>query len=107
MKNNNCEKRADDRKITEKYYSVQLSVKELAADYRFKLYDISASGLCILVREDSEVLKYLNTGDTLELKYYPHESPEHAENLKTRIRHITKNKSGGPKEHFFIGLEII
>lgn len=107
MENNNCEKRADDRKITEKYYSVQFSVKDLVSAYRFKLFDISANGLCILVREDSEVLKYLKTGDTLELEYYPHESPGASENLKTRIRHITKNKSGGPKEHFFIGLEII
>ena len=53
------------------------------------------------------MLNYLKTDDALELKYYPNESPESAENLKTRIRHITKNKSGGTKEHFFIGLEII
>jgi len=107
METNNCEKRTNDRKIIEKYYSVQLSVKELVSAYRFKLFDISASGLCILIREDSEALKYLKTGDTLELEYYPHESLRDAENLKTRIRHITKNKSGGHKEHFFIGLEII
>ena len=103
METNNCEKRASDRKIIEKYYSVQFSVKELVSAYRFKLFDM----LCILIRGDSEVLKYLKTDDALELKYYPNESPESAENLKTRTRHITKNKSGGTKEHFFIGLEII
>ena len=40
METNNCEKRASDRKIIEKYYSVQFSVKELISAYRFKLFDI-------------------------------------------------------------------
>jgi len=51
--------RFESRTILDKYFSVQFSLNGMGPTYLFKLRDISLNGICILVKEDSAVLKHL------------------------------------------------
>jgi hypothetical protein len=101
------ERRSETRTVDERYYSVQFTAEGLTSYYQFKLWNISASGICILVKEDSEVLKHLKVNDTLKMTYYLTNSRGAQENLNTRIKHITKNESGRFQGHYMIGLSIL
>ncbi|MEA1948568.1 MAG: hypothetical protein U9N83_14840 [Thermodesulfobacteriota bacterium] len=101
------EKRAEVRKVLDRYYSVEFKLKETGNLYHFKLRNISSNSLGILVNEDSAVLEYLKVNDILKMKYYPPEAASSAEFLKTQIIHITKKDGESFKGHFLIGLLII
>ena len=104
---NSIERRSETRSESDRYYSVQFTYEGLPSYYQFKLWNISSKGMCILVKEGSEVLKYLNVGDTLEMTYYLTDSQGRHENLKTQIKHITQNEAGRFQGHFMVGLSII
>ena len=101
------EKRAEIRKVLNRYYSVEFQLKETGTLYHFKLRDIASNSLGILVNEDSAVLEYLKVNDTLKMKYYPPDASGSAEFLKTQIIHITKKDGESFKGHFLIGLSIL
>lgn len=101
------DRRSNKRVSPDRYYSVQFSVKDLAYIYQFKIRDVSEEGLCILVDENSEVLKYLKTGDIIEMKYYLSGSLGTTEALKTEVRHVTKNADKRFKGHCQVGLQIL
>jgi hypothetical protein len=104
---NSPERRAETRAAADRYYSVQFTTKSLASFYQFKLWNISSSGLCILVKEGSEVLNHLKVDDEIEMTYYLTGTQGAHENLKTQIKHITKNDSGKFQGHFMVGLSIL
>ena len=106
MTDNYIEKRAEPRSIIDQYYSVEFSVKREAFVYQFKIWDLSSKGMCVLVQEDSGVLKYLKTGHILNMKYYAKDSSKVTE-LKTEIKHITKDDTGKFKGHYLVGLSIL
>ena len=101
------ERRSEPRSAADKYYSVQFSTKSLPSFYQFKLWNISSSGLCILVKEDSEILPHLNINDVIEMTYYLKEGQGANETLQTEIKHITKNEDGRFRGHFLVGLSIV
>jgi len=107
MMQNQQEKRSETRELLDRFYSVEFLIKETGEVYQFKLRDISAQGLGILVREDSRILHYLKVGGTLDVQYNPPRSSGTTAILKTQIRHIAKKEQGAPDGHFVIGLEII
>jgi PilZ domain len=101
------ERRSEKRAEAERYYSVQFTAEGLASYYQFKLWNISTKGMCILVKEDSEVLKHLAVGDIIEMTYYLTDSQGAQETLKTQIKHITLNEDGRFQGHFMVGLSIL
>jgi len=101
------EKRIEPRTILDKYYSVQFMLNGVGPTYLFKLRDISSNGLCILVKEDSGVLKHLKVGDMLTMEFKPPELTGTSKLLKTQIRHITKGKEGRFMGHYLVGLLIL
>ena len=101
------ERRSETRAAAERYYSVQFTTEGLASFYQFKLWNISAKGLCILVKEGSEVLNHLAVGDTIEMTYYLADNQGGQENFQTQIKHITKSDDGRFQGHFLVGLSII
>ncbi|UCH00664.1 MAG: PilZ domain-containing protein [Deltaproteobacteria bacterium] len=107
MKEDFIEKRSEPRSIIDKYYSVEFSISNSAFVYQFKIWDISAKGVCVLVKEDSELLNHLKVGDVLNLKYYPADSSHPIEHLKTQIRHINKDEEGRFKGLYLVGLSIL
>ena len=104
---NTPERRSEKRAEAERYYSVQFTAEGLVSLYQFKLWNISTKGMCILVKEDSEVLKHLSVGDTIEMTYYLADSQGAHETLKTQIKHITLNEDGRFQGHFMVGLSIL
>lgn len=101
------ERRSEPRSIIDQYYSVEFSIRDCPFTYQFKIWDISRKGICALVKEDSDLLKYVNVGDTLNLKYYTNDASKPTEFLRTKIRHITKDETGHFKGLFLVGLSIL
>ncbi|MBW2136559.1 MAG: hypothetical protein JRH06_03280 [Deltaproteobacteria bacterium] len=104
---NLLERRSEPRRQPDSYHSVELSIDGLEFSYQFKLHNIASRSMCVIVKEDSEILPRLKVGDTLNMKFYSQGSPYPSEDLATAIRHITKNESGRLRGHYLIGLEII
>jgi hypothetical protein len=102
-----ADKRSESREILDRYYSVEFLLDDTGLVYQFKLRDVSSKGLCILVKEESEVLKHIKVSDLLDMQYNPPEALSKSKSLKTQIRHITKPEQETFKGHFFIGLSII
>ena len=98
------DRRSETRTIVDQYSSVELSISNLNYLYQFKIRETSQTGMGILVREDSVILKHLKVGDILNMKYYPLELSEQPEYLKTEIKHITKDDQGRFKGHYLVGL---
>ena len=101
------EKRHEPRTEVDKYYSVELSIPDASLRYQFKIWNLSSRGVCIAVKEDSDLLKHLEVGNILNMKYYPVGSPYPAERLKTEIKHITKDQQGRFRNHVLVGLFIL
>jgi len=101
------DKRSSPRTSAHKFYSVEFSIFETGSLYQFKIRDVSPRGMCILVKEDSAVLKHIKVGDRLNMKYHSAEASNTSEFLRTEIRHITKEEEGHYKGHYLIGLSIM
>ncbi len=63
--------------------------------------------LCILVREDSDILPRLKEGFTFDMKYYGSNPFDPAENRKTAVRHVIKDSQGRYKGHYLVQLELV
>jgi hypothetical protein len=107
MANKFMERRSEPRNIIDKYYSVEFSIRSCPFTYQFKIWDISRKGICVLVKEGSDLMNYLKVGDILNLKYYTTDISKPIEFLKTEIRHITKDEKGQFKGLFLVGLSIL
>lgn len=101
------ENRAQPRDVPDKFYSVEFALEGMDSLYQFKIWNISTEGMCILVREDSAVLKHIHEGEILRMKYYASEPVRTIENLRTEVRHITRDDQGRFKGHFMVGLSIL
>jgi len=101
------EKRSETRRVVDQYYSVEFSIGDEAFLYQFKIWDMSSKGMCLLIKEDSAVLKHLKVNDIVNMKYYKADSPKPGEYLKTQIRHITKDEEGRFKGHYKVGILIL
>ena len=95
------------RKVTDKYYSVEFKAEAFGRLYRFRLRDIYSKGICILVKETSDLLQQIRVNDTLDMKYYLEKSLEKPENIRTKIQHITKDELGRYQGDYFVDLEIL
>ena len=101
------ERRTEPRAEVDQYYSVEFSAAGATHAYQFKIRDFSSKGLCIVVKDDSDLIKHLKVGDILNTKYYPVDSAYPTENLRTQIKHITKDEQGRYKGHTLVGLLIL
>ncbi len=101
------EKRSEPRSIMDRYYSVEFSLSGSAFVYQFKIWDLSSKGICVLVKEDSDLLNHLNVGDIFNLKYYKNDSSQPIEYLRTEIRHVNKDDKGRFKGLYLVGLSIL
>ncbi len=104
MTDNFVEKRSEPRTIIDRYYSVEFLIGDGSFVYQFKIWDISSKGICVVIREDSDVLRHLKVGDMVNMKYYMADSSKPGEYMKTEIRHITKDDKGRFKGHYLVGL---
>ena len=101
------ERRSEPRSIIDQYYSVEFSLSGCSFVYQFKIWNISSKGICVLVKEDSDLLNHVKVGDILNLKYYTTDSSKPIEFLKTEIKHITKDEQGRFKGVCLVGLATV
>jgi hypothetical protein len=102
-----AERRSEPRLPGSQYYSVEFSINGLNLCYQFKIWNMASQSMCVLVREDSELLPRIKVGDILEMRYYTGSSTNPSEDLKTEIRHITRDEDGRFKWHYLVGLSIL
>lgn len=101
------EKRAEPRFAADQFHSVEIHIPDLTSRYKFKLRDISTSGMGIIVKDDSLSLSHLRVGDIMKMLYASPSRHAVPELLKTRIEHVSKCESGRFKGHHIVGLCII
>jgi hypothetical protein len=104
---NTMEKRSEPRTELEKYHSVEFHIADLDFLYQFKIWNMSSKGMCLLVRDDSEVLKFIEVGSVLDMKFHTTDFSLPPENLKIQIKHITKDDKGRFKGHYLVGLLVL
>ena len=107
MADNIHERRSEPRSIIDRYYSVEFSLSGCSFVYQFKIWNISTKGICVLVKEGSDLLNYVKVGDVVNLRYYPTDSSRPSELLKTEIKHITRDEQGRLKGVYLVGLSIL
>lgn len=73
-------------------------------EYQIKLRDFSASGLGLLVKESSDLLKHIRVGDIFPVNYHQGTAAMSARNFRVKVRHITFPATGIPKKHVIVGL---
>ena len=105
--NESVEKRSEPRTDLAKYHSVEINLPDLDSLYQFKIWNMSSKGMCLLVREDSDVLKHLMVGNIFDMKCYATDLSLPPENLKIQIKHITKDEQGRFKGHYLVGLLVL
>ena len=108
MTDNNEDRRSEPRTIMDQYYSVEFAIgDETPSLYQFKIWNMSPIGMCLLVKEGSDILKSLKVGDIVDMKYYTVEVSKPTNYMKTEIKHITKDDKGRFKGHYLIGISIL
>ena len=104
--NDSQDRRIESRETLERFYSVEMNIGGPYSAYQFKLRNISDSGLCVLVREDSSVLEKISVGDSYHVKFYQDGDPNPARNALAEVRHLTHQPEGRYRGHYLIGLAI-
>jgi hypothetical protein len=105
--NKTAEGKTDREMPKDQYYSAEFSVNGLGTVYQFRLWETDSTPMCVLVREDSNLLPWLRVGDVYNVKYYAADSGYSPDFLSTEIRDITKDDEGRFKGHYMVGLEIL
>ncbi|MDZ7579533.1 MAG: PilZ domain-containing protein [Deltaproteobacteria bacterium] len=103
-----AEKRSEPRIEAGQFHSVEINLGVPLPIYQFNLRNVSDTGVCILVKQDSPILQHLKVGQVLELKYYAVDESKAniVRRFKTEIRHITKGTPGHYNGHFLVGVAI-
>ena len=88
------------------FHSVEIAIDGLAIPYQFKIWQNASRPMCLLVREDSEIVSRLKEGDVLNMRYYSEASKYPTEHMETEILQIERNQEGRFKGHYWIALGI-
>ena len=90
----------------ERFESVEFSLDGLSCLHQFPIWNVVPESMCVLVKENSEILSRLKVGDVLPLKYYTSDLVRPTRYLETEIRHITREEAGRFRGHYLVGLGI-
>ena len=99
--------RPKDQIILNNYHYIEMRPVKALPIYQFKLYPHSKlDGAYVLIKDNSEILKHLNSGEKVDMLFYPKETDAPAEYFETQILDITKKERGPFKGHFKVALSI-
>jgi hypothetical protein len=101
------EKNSTHEKPPDRFHSAELCIKGATLAYQFKLWNLASKPMCLLIKDDSGIMPWLNEGDVCDVKYYSTDSPYPPTCLETQISDITKDEQGRFKGHYVVGLEIL
>ncbi|RJQ58579.1 MAG: hypothetical protein C4530_10450 [Desulfobacteraceae bacterium] len=96
----------------DRFYSVEFSIHGLNLLYQSRIWmgrawSNAAASMFALVKENSNILDWLQVGDVLNMKYYSNDSMCPTRNFDTKIEYITRDQNGRFKGHYLVGLEIL
>jgi hypothetical protein len=103
---NPVERRSEIRENLEKMQSFELKLPNLPI-YVFKAKDTSSNGICLLVKEDSDILNHIRVGQILDLRCYSEDKLEPSELFISEIKHITKAGKHPYQSHNLVGLMVL
>lgn len=98
------ERRAEARQPLEDYHSAEFRIDPSGYLFQTRIWNVSARGMCLLLRQDSRVIGKLEVGKELEVNYYPTDASRPPETRRTRIVHITRETQGKFEDHVLVGL---
>ena len=101
------EKRFDKRKSIDRFYCVEIDLGPPLPIYQFRVRNISGHRACVLVKEDSSILKSLTPRQKLKMNYWSGERLGATKTWHVQIKHITKQIHGPLKGHFLVDFSII
>lgn len=101
------ELRSETRMTALEFSSVAFKPATADLEYHFRLRDFSASGLGILVKKDSDLLRHIHVGDILEVQYHQGNATPTPRHFKVEIRHISLPAHEKPAGHLVVGLKIL
>ena len=88
-------------------YSVQIPLEGSDLKKELKVWHKSPSYMCLLVKEDSDILPLLKAGGTFRMNYYGNDLFAPSERLETKIRRIKKSEESELKGYYFIEVGIL
>jgi len=103
---NPVERRSEIRENLEKMQSLELKLPNLPI-YVFKVKDTSPNGICLLVKENSDMLNHIRVGQILNLKCYSEDKSEPSEIFISEIKHITKEDKHPYQSHHLVGSMVL
>ena len=101
--NYSTDRRSEPREPSKKFHSVEMKLASLPI-YLFKLKEISSNGACFMVKEGSAILRHLEVGQTLNMRYHTDDEMEPSEVFKSEIMHITKALENPYLGHYAVGI---
>jgi hypothetical protein len=104
--NHSPDRRSEPRQPSKKFHSVEMKLASLPI-YLFKLKEISSNGACFMVKEGSVILKHLQVGQILNMRYHADDEVEPSEVFKSKIKHITKALENPYKGHYAVGIMLL
>ena len=103
---NPIERRSEIRENLERMQNLELKLPNLPI-YVFKVKDTSPNGICLLVKEDSDILNHIRVGQILNLRCYSEDKSEPSEIFISEIKHITKADKHPYQSHHLVGLMVL
>ena len=89
------------------FHSVEFSISGLDLSYQFRLWNKDPEPMHVIVREDSDLLRWLKIGKRFNFKYYSNELSCVVEPMETEIVNIAKADEGRFKGHYIVSLLIV
>jgi len=105
LNNNLCTRNNRHDLSFKQFYSCEFLIDEVKTLYHFKIRTIESNSLFALVKENSEILNWVNAGDVLNMKFYHADAKHPSESMDTIIKYIARDKEGRFKGHYLMVFE--
>jgi len=92
---------------TDSHLRAEIKISSDNLGYQFKLRELDDYKGCFFISENSSVLKILNVGAILDMKYWTAGKIKKIKYVRAEINDITKQNHEPFKGHFKVGLSIL
>jgi hypothetical protein len=92
---------------TDSHLRAEIKISSDDLGYQFKLRQIDDNKGCFFVNKNSSVLKLLDIGSVMDMKYWTADKTRRIKYVRAEINSITKQNHEPFKEHYKISLSIL
>jgi hypothetical protein len=92
---------------TDGHLRAEIKISREGLGYQFKLREIDGNQGCFFVSENSPVLKILDIGSVLDMKYWTADKTRTVKYVTAQINGIAKRSDAPFKGHYKVGLSIL